>query len=418
MISNLSLAMNDHEANEMYIKALELEKKGEVDKARTSYGNLIKEKNIDESLKQKIEFQYSKLSTELLKKQYPEKEELQKYIKVLIFPLLQHAISINENNDLAAEIKEYEAQLKIYLNLDPTILPSGKKFVNNRPIGYISQKLNFSGKTIQIEDESNLTVYDKPNFSFQTEAMFSIEDLFFNRWAPGFSLGGFYNKYSNQTDGAIFKNDNAGGWIIFKNTFYFKYKERDGKFKIDWEHNKKFADYLILHKLRNFSTKSNYTYGLYYDYFEFGESALEYKAIDYDIVNRNYNYKLDEFYFSQSFLLTNLKGLKLSIRYQSYDFFNDKTKNKKSVGFKSRLLFPEIFSTIDLVTLIETNLIFLAKESKRKDEVNYGIGAELIKKLNQELRFSIDYGLQKNISKIPEYNSSNFYLTSSIKWQF
>jgi hypothetical protein len=388
----------------------------EYQKAKSYYGKLIKDPNTDKKTLQVSIFQFSKILLNIMRKQEITLIELEKNITKnipkYIFPILNKALEVDRDSELAIEITQLIQALTSEFNLDPNIMVNGRRIAPSRVNAYFS---------LRAKTDDNVALSKQYSALLESEGYYKYDFVFNKRVivAPDIRLN--FTKYKNQNEPQVYMNDSFTITTDLKNRFEHKIGNRPASFLIDLDFSRQYKDWQGLHKKEYFYQSYGQSIGEQFNYFNSGETTIQVKNSNYkDITNSLNNIKslavtLDQYFFlnqGQHLLIATLEA-------GSADNYNYNLLNTNSYSLRLLYLVFEILPACTLqmgatATFTDTKL----QRDSRGNEITFNPSIDLTKKLSESFKLSFNYNYIKNNSRSDLYFYKRQILGMDLNYNF
>jgi tetratricopeptide (TPR) repeat protein len=391
----------------------------DFDKAETSYLSLISGENFDDKIKQISKFQLAETKLARLREKNLTKEEQSNFIDLEILPLLNQALEIDKNSNVARDINARSADLMREFDLDPDLLSNGKRLSPKRISGYVTQRIKFDDNITMTNEENNITQSKEESYIFETEAYIKRDFKLNKKIVSSPEVRANFNQYSNQDAPSVYQNDSFLATFNLKNRLEHTVKNSPATFNFDVDFSKTLKDADKIHKRKSYATSTTFGLGEKFTYFIFGDTGVKikrklYRGKSETISNNTLAISLD-----QSIALGTKDLLIVLIEADYIDNYNSKTTNTNTYLTRFDYIIPEILPRYTLGLALSTTITdTLEQKITRGTEFTLNPSIDFSKDVTENFKVSINYDYSKNNSKNPDYAYQKHIFSSEFRISF
>ncbi|MGZ3806911.1 MAG: tetratricopeptide repeat protein [Bacteriovorax sp.] len=384
--------------------------------AKYNYARLIKDSRTDKKILQVSLFHYSKILLSMMREQEKTLIQLEinitKNIPKYIIPLLNKALEVDKNSDLASEINQLIQNLTQEFRLDPNVMENGRRISPSRHYGSLSLREKY---------DDNVSQSKKGSAYFEGEGYYKYDFVFNKKVISSPDIRLNFTKYKNQNESQVYLNDSTTITTDLKNRIEHKIANRPASFLIDLDLSRQYKDWRGVHHREYFYQNYGLSVGEQFTYFNSGETTVRVKKSNYKEINNSLNdsstdgITLDQYFFlfqGQHLLITTLDT-------SFVNYLNNKMLNTNAYSFRLLYLMFEFVPSYTLqwgATAIYTDT--LKQRNSRGNEITLNPSIELTKKISESLRMSINYNYTNNKSKSDSYAYEKQIVGTDLSYNF
>lgn len=391
----------------------------EMEVARDTYTKLLREKNIDDKMKQIARFQLAETLLNIAREKSKEPEDLARRVEKFILPMLTSAFEIDKSSNVAADINQRSAELMKEFNLDPNMLINGRRISPKRYNGYMVQKLKFDNNISLTNEENNVQQSRKESYIFETEAYAKYDFILKKRYILSPEARVTFTEHGDQSSPEVYQNDSFVMNFNLKNKYEHKVKDLPASFLFDIDYSHILKDYNSKKKREFYAKSYTFTVGESFSYFDIGDTTLKIKrknftGEDSSISNHTTTLSADQtFFFSNQHLLIALFDASF------IDNFNNTSTNTDTYLLRFDYIIPSILPQYTLGLAMATTMTDTKEqEASRGTELSFNPSIDLSREISNNSKVSVNYDFTKSKSKDSNYSYRKHVLTTEYRYSF
>lgn len=387
--------------------------------AKKAYLEIIRQKDKDRKIDQVAKFQLAESELQLTRNNISDKEKLGNDIQKRILPMLKMSYETDRNSAVALDIDKRIKELLKEFDLDPDVMANGRRISSDRFIASFDIKTKYDDNITNTNLENDVQQSLKESYIIESELEMKYNLVYKKKWIATPLLRINFNKYTNQDDSDVYKNDSMIITGALKNKFETKAFEKPSSYIFDIDYSKTFKDYNSLHKLENYSTALLFTFGKQISFFTFGDTTFKFKYKDFKAYTDSINNHTTSFSVDQVYALKNNHLLIFLFNTDMIDNYNDSNTNSNSYMFRVDYLIPEFMPSYTFTASLTTTLNDTLKLSaSRGIEKTLTPSLELAKDVSKDLRATINLEYTNSKSKSNDYTYHKYVTTFGINYNF
>lgn len=391
----------------------------EFEAARDTYAKLLKEKDLDDKMKQIARFQLAETLLSIARTKSNEPEDLTRRVEKFILPMLNMALDIDKSSNVAADINQRISELMKEFNLDPNMLINGRRISPKRHGGYVAQKLKFDNNISLTNEENNVQQSRKESYIFETEAYAKYDFIAKKRYVISPEARFIFTEHGDQSSPEVYQNDSFVMNLNLKNKYEHKFKELPASLLFDIDYSHIFKDWRSQKKKEFYAKSLTFTIGESFSYFDIGDTTLKLKLKDYKgedpaIDNKTTSVSADQtFFFSTNHLLIMLLDMSFT------DNINSTSTNTDAYLLRFDYIIPQIMPQYTLGLAMATTMTDTKEmEATRGTELSLNPSIDLSRELSESSKISVNYDFTKSKSKDSNYSYRKHVLTTEFRYSF
>jgi hypothetical protein len=387
--------------------------------AKKAYLEIIKLKDKDKKIDQVAKFQLAESELQLTRNNITDKEKLSKDVQKRIIPMLKMAYESDRNSAVGLDINKRIKEIMKEFDLDPDIMVNGRRISSDRFHASLDMKTKFDDNITNTNLENDVQQSLKESYIVETEFETKYDYVYKKKWiaSPLFRVS--FNKYTNQDEADVYKNDSAIMTIALKNKFETTAFDRPSSYIFDFDYSKTIKDYNSSHKLESYSSSVLLTFGKQINYFSFGDTNFKFKYKDFKAYSDSINNHTISFSIDQVVALSNNDLLILLFNADMVDNYNDSNTNTNSYMFRLDYIFPEFMPSYTFTGSLTTILNDTLKLSESRGlEKTITPSLELAKEINQNFKVSANLEYTNNKSKLADYTYHKYVTSFGLNYNF
>ncbi len=391
----------------------------EYDLSKDIYLALIKEKNLDLSLKQISHFQLSESLLSIARAKSKNQIELTKRVEKFILPMLDTAFALDKSTDLAHDIQNRRTELYQEFKLDPNLLENGRRVSAKRLSLSASQEIKFDDNITLINEENNVQQSKKESYVFETELHARYDYILKKKYIISPDLRLSLTQHSDRSSPEVYQNGSMVVNLNLKNKLEHKFKDQPASLIFDIDTTQIYKDWNQKKKKEFYANSMTIVIGESFNFFSVGESTIKLKLKDYEGKNTEISNKTKIVSMDQTYYLSNQHLLIGLFEMSLIDNFNSPTTSTDTYLLRFDYIIPSIMPdyTLNLamaVTMTDTKL----QKAVRGTELSYNPSTEITKKVRENIDVKLNFDLTKTKSKETSYSYRKSSLALGLEYNF
>ncbi len=391
----------------------------EMETARDTYTKLLREKGIDDKMKQIARFQLAETLLNIAREKSKEPEDLSRRVEKFILPMLATALNIDKGSGVAADINQRTAELMKEFNLDPNMLINGRRISPKRYSGYLSQKLKFDNNISLSNEENNIQQSRKESYIFETEGYAKYDLILKKRYVISPEARFTFTEHGDQSSPEVYQNDSFVMNFNLKNKYEHKVKELPASFLFDIDYSHIIKDWNARKKKEFYAKSMTFTIGESFSYFDIGDTTLKIKRKNYTGKNEAISNHTTTLSADQTFFFSNQHLLIALFDASFIDNYNNTSSNTDTYLLRFDYIIPAIMPQYNLGLAMATTMTDTKEqEATRGTELSFNPSIDLSRELSDTSKISVNYDFTKSKSKDNNYSYRKHVLTTEYRYSF
>ncbi len=388
----------------------------EFQMAKHNYRILIKDSRTDKNILQVSLFQYSRIMLQLMRDQEKilirQERNLTNNIPKYIIPLLNKALLVDQNTEVAAEINKLIVDLTKEFNLDPNIMINGRRLSPSRFSAYLASR---------IKHDNNIFTTKRGSAYLEEEGYIKYEFRLKKRFIISPDLKVTQTHYHNQKEDTFYKNDAITVTTDLKNKLEHRVNHQPASLMLDLNLSKQYKDINSAHKLQYYYQSYGASLAEQFNFFKPGESTVKIKNSEFrDMTDDLYNSRTLTSSFDQYFFLNQGQHLLITTFETSFvNYYNYKYLNSNSLSIYLIYLMFEVFPTYTLQLAQYTTITDTRQQrDTRGYELSLNPSIEISKRITNDLTLTLNYSFTTNNSKSESSKYNKQVISSDVTLNF